>query len=84
MRELLFVYYFIFSGVQLFVHNRAGGGEGATVFGAVAEESVPLVVWKLSMSPALLNPSVVFVALKMQVCWERAGKEGWVTRKHLI
>lgn len=54
--DFFFNYYLIGGGgVQLPVHNRAGSGEGATVFRAVPEEAVPLVGWKMSVSSALLN-----------------------------
>lgn len=55
-RTVIFFQLFNFgSGVQLLVHNRALSEEGAEVFRAVPEEIVPLVGWKKSMSPALLD-----------------------------
>lgn len=48
------VNFFNYSGRGI-VHNRALSEEGAEVFRAVPEETVPLVGWKKNMSPVLLD-----------------------------
>lgn len=44
---------FPLGGLQLLAYNRAGSGKAATVFRVVSEESVLLMGWEMSMSPAL-------------------------------